>query len=110
MGQKNELFQLGCKVGVINTYFGQTSFEKTDLSASASSFQVSDIPKKLNRRGLATDEYVTVSVREAAKALSIGGGQGYIKCNCTRRMIMSLLKRMIVYLRLRLDQELKSHY
>lgn len=26
---------------------------------------------------------MTISVREAAKALSIGSGQGYIKCNCT---------------------------
>ena len=57
------------------------SFEKTNL---VTDFSAADIPKQIDKKTKkVTDKYVELSVREAIKALSVGHGQGYVKCSCT---------------------------
>lgn len=73
-GKKNELFQLGCRAGVLDTYIAFNCFQKTDL---VTDFDADYIPKDKN------GDFVKVGPREAVRILSIGHGQGYLKCNCT---------------------------
>ncbi|RNA32086.1 KRAB-A domain-containing 2-like [Brachionus plicatilis] len=61
------LYELACEAGVLNTLFARNSF---DL--------VKDCSIELN---LKLDK--ALSVRQAVNELSIGGGQGMEKCNCT---------------------------
>ena len=75
MEKKDELFKLGCKVGVLNDYFAINSFDKTDL---INDFNINDIP--IDKK---TKSHLLLSVREAITKLSVGHGQGYIKCSCT---------------------------
>ena len=65
--KKDIMFRLGCEVGVLNTMFPFNVIEKTQL---VSSFSKESIPD------------VQVGVREAIRLLSIGHGQGVLKCNC----------------------------
>ena len=77
--KRDGLFQLGCKAGIFNVYWAINSFEKTDLVVA---FKMEDIPLAKDKKGNKTGEYVSVSVREAVKLLSVGNGQGYMRCNC----------------------------
>jgi hypothetical protein len=61
------LYELACEAGVLNTLFARNSF---DLVKDCSL----DIQIKLDK---------ALSVRQAVNELSIGGGQGMVKCNCT---------------------------
>ena len=72
--KKNDLFQLGSRAGVLDSYVACNSIEKTNL---VTEFNEEFIPKKK------TGEYVFVSSREAVRILSIGHGQGFLKCACT---------------------------
>jgi len=65
--KKDVLFKLGCKVGILDSMFGFNAFEKTEL---VTTFLKQDIPDK------------KISVREAIRSLSVGHGQGVLKCNC----------------------------
>ena len=58
---------MGCEVGTLDTCFAFNAFDKTEL---VSNFKLEDVPDK------------TVSVREAIRLLSVGHGQGVLKCNC----------------------------
>ncbi|RNA07172.1 KRAB-A domain-containing 2 [Brachionus plicatilis] len=72
--KKNELFKLGCRAGVFDSFVAFNCIEKTALITE---FSIEFIPKDKK------DEYVSVGAREAVRLLSIGHGQGYLKCNCT---------------------------
>ena len=65
--KKHELFKLGCEVGILDTHFPFNAFEKTQL---VTTFKANDVPDK------------QLSVREAIRLLSVGHGQGVLKCNC----------------------------
>ncbi|RNA35075.1 KRAB-A domain-containing 2-like [Brachionus plicatilis] len=61
------LYELACEAGVLNVLFARYGF---DLVKECSV----ELDIKLDKQ---------LSVREAVKELSIGGGQGILKCNCT---------------------------
>ncbi|RNA33820.1 KRAB-A domain-containing 2-like [Brachionus plicatilis] len=61
------LYELACEAGVLNVLFAGNCF---DLVKECSV----ELGIKLDKQ---------LSVREAVKELSIGGGQGILKCNCT---------------------------
>ena len=65
---EGHLWKLGCKTGVLDQWYSRNQFQPT-LEKFMS---VSDV--SLERE---------VSLRTAAKQESMGGGQGYFKCNCT---------------------------
>ena len=65
---EGHLWKLGCKTGVLDQWYSRNQFQPT-LEKFMS---VSDV-------SLETE----VSLRTAAKQESMGGGQGYFKCNCT---------------------------
>ena len=46
-------------------------------------FGIIFLPKVFDKKGNKTDDDVTLSLREAVSKLSIGTGQGYVKCGCT---------------------------
>ncbi|CAF0706431.1 unnamed protein product [Brachionus calyciflorus] len=64
--KKNDMFQLGCRAGVLDTYVACNSIEKNNLSTE---FNIDFIPK--TKAG----DYVKVSATEAIRILSIGNGQ-----------------------------------
>ena len=69
--EKNELFRLGSKAGVLDRFFAFNSFEKTFL---VTDFKISDIPileKKGKHDRKIGEEYKTAGVREAVKILSV---------------------------------------
>ncbi|CAF0710231.1 unnamed protein product [Brachionus calyciflorus] len=64
---EKSLYELACEAGVLDTLFARNSF---DLVKNCSfEFEI-----KLTRK---------LSVRQAVREISIGGGQGMSKCNCT---------------------------
>jgi len=78
--EKNGLFKLACQVGVLDVYYAFNSFFKTKLEGS---FTIEKIPKVIDKKtGNETEEYVKLGIREAVRLLSVGTGQGFIKCNC----------------------------
>ena len=78
--EKNSLFKLGYRAGGLDKFFPCNAFEKTNI---VTDFKIGDIPKKSKKNGKVTHVYVCVSVREAVALLSVGNGQGYLKCSCT---------------------------
>ena len=47
------------------------------------SFTIEKIPKVIDKKtGKETEEYVKLGLREAVRQLSVGTGQGFIKCSC----------------------------
>ena len=67
--EKNTLFKLGCKVGVLDKWYAFNAFFKTN---AAWSFKDSDIPKVKDKKGEETQEMVVMSLREAVRKLSVG--------------------------------------
>jgi len=67
--KKNDLFKLGTKAGVLEGYFAFNSFEKTEI---VTDFTKEDIPDKV------------LPARSAVRALSVGHGQGVMRCNCKK--------------------------
>lgn len=65
---KNNMFKLGCKVGVLEGLFPFNTMTKTELRTD---FEKENIPENVFK------------VREAIRLLSVGHGQGVLKCNCT---------------------------
>jgi hypothetical protein len=63
--EKN-LHELACEAGVLNILFARNCFEKIETS-------ILNVNIKLDK---------SLSVREAAGVIDIGGGQGMLKCNC----------------------------
>ncbi len=59
------MHELACQAGVLKDMFARNAFDKLDGSVD----------------GIWTD--VATNVREAVAVLSIGGGKGMLKCNCT---------------------------
>ena len=72
--RRQGLFRLGTRAGVLDRFFPYNSFAETEVICD---FQKNDIP--LNPKKLL--EYVLLSLRDAVKVLSVGNGQGYLKCN-----------------------------
>ena len=62
------MYELACEAGVLNILFARNCFEKLES-------KVLDVKISLEK---------ALSVREAASAVDIGGGQGMVKCNCTK--------------------------
>jgi hypothetical protein len=69
------LYELACGAGVLSTKFARNAFDHHNSELS--------VP-------IRTD--VALRVREAVRELSIGGGQGFIKCNCTRNCQSNVCK------------------
>ena len=65
---KNNMFKLGCKVGVLEGLF---PFNTLTKSEQRTDFEKENIAEKV------------VKVREAIRLLSVGDGQGALKYNCT---------------------------
>ena len=59
------MYELACEAGVLNILFARNCFEKLES-------KVLDVKISLEK---------ALSVREAASAVDIGGGQGMVKCN-----------------------------
>jgi hypothetical protein len=78
--ERHGLFKLGCQVGVLDKYYAYNSFFKTKLECS---FKEEDIPKIIDKKGNKTNDYVMLGLREVVSKLSVGTGQGYVKCACT---------------------------
>ncbi|RNA13448.1 KRAB-A domain-containing 2-like [Brachionus plicatilis] len=71
---KNDLFKLGCRAGVLDTFEACNCIEKTNL---VTEFNQEFIPK--DKQG----DFIKVSAREAVRLVSVGHGQGFLKCSCT---------------------------
>jgi len=65
--KKHDAFRVGCKVGILDRVFQWNQLSKSDL---VSEWKMDQIPQK------------EISVRSAIIALSVGHGQGVLKCNC----------------------------
>jgi len=89
--EKHSLFKLGCQVGVLDKYYAYNSFFKTRLELE-SSFKEDEIPRILDKKGNKTSAYVTLGLREAVSKLSVGTGQGYVKCACTNNAKCSTMR------------------
>ena len=61
------LYELACQAGCFTIMFARNAFDKVDANLNIS---------------VRTDKSIS-SIREAVKELSVGGGQGMTKCNCT---------------------------
>ena len=66
--------RLGCSTGVLDTLFSRNQFSPTLTSFLK--------PEEVNMEK-------EVGVRTAARAESMGGGQGFPKCNCTGKCLNS---------------------
>ena len=66
-------------MGVLDRYYAFNSFFKSNLACS---FSINDIPKVKDKKDVETDEIVVMSLREAVRKMSVGTGQGFVKCNC----------------------------
>jgi hypothetical protein len=62
----HSLYELACEAGVLSILFARNAFDNV----------CADIDVKIRLD-------IKVGVREAIKNISIGGGQGMLKCNCT---------------------------
>ena len=68
MHSNGHLWKLGCKSGVLDQWYSRNQFQPT----LEKFLTVQDVPMEKE-----------VSLRMAARLESIGGGQGFFKCNCT---------------------------
>ena len=71
------MYKLGCRTGVLETHYSRNQFSPTITSFMK--------PEEVNMER-------TVSVRTAAREESMGGGQGFVKCNCTGKCITKRCK------------------
>jgi hypothetical protein len=55
LAESNTLFQLGCRAGVLNSFYAFNSFRKCEL---VSEFTIADIPKVVDKNGRATADHV----------------------------------------------------
>lgn len=60
-------FKVGCKAGILDTVFQWNQLTKSNL---VSDWKMEDVPDKI------------MSIRSAIIALSVGHGQGILKCGC----------------------------
>ena len=65
---EKDMYKLCCKAGVLEGLFARNAFDKIDSSNL-------DIEMR---------EDTIVGIREAAKELSVAGGQGMMLCNCKK--------------------------
>ena len=68
LAKKDIVFQLGCKAGILNNWFAFNQLQPTELKGSG--FKIKDIPQQ------------QVTIRAAISAISVGNGQGFLKCSC----------------------------
>ena len=68
--KKHDSFRIGCKAGVLDTSFQWNQLTKSELVTDG---KMEEIP----------DE--ELSIRSAIIALSVGHGQGVLKCGCKKR-------------------------
>ena len=68
MHPNGSMWRLGCKSGVLDQWYSRNQFQPT-------------LEKFMNVEDVDIEK--EVSLRAAARAESIGGGQGYFRCNCT---------------------------
>ena len=66
LDKKKEMLQLGCEAGTLNTMFPFSVCDKSDYPG----FTRDNVPD------------VEIGVREAVRLLSVGNGQGVLKCGC----------------------------
>lgn len=71
---KKELFEIECRAVVLDSYISFICVETTDLVIE---FFQGFIPKDNN------GNFIKVEASVAVRLLSIGNGQGYLKCNCS---------------------------
>ena len=71
------LWKLGCKSGVLDQWYSRNQFQPTVEKFMS----IADVPVEIE-----------VSLRTAARQESIGGGQGYFRCNCTGNCITKRCK------------------
>ena len=64
--RRKEMLKLGCEAGTLNTMFPFSIYDKSDFPG----FSVANVKEG------------EIGVREAVKFLSVGNGQGVLKCNC----------------------------
>ena len=92
MEQVHGKFRLGSMAGVLDRCYSGGFF----LTNLVTTFKIEDIPTrdpnlKTNSRNKDSNKYITInkvvyiclSVREAVATVSVGVGQGYVKCMCT---------------------------
>ena len=60
------MHEIACEAGVLETMYARNSFDKVDEQVN-----------------VIIDTSKAIGLRSAVKQISIGGGQGMIKCNCT---------------------------
>ena len=91
--QKHDKFKLACSVGILERLYSFNSFRKTDLRTN---FNLENVPKKDpnfkatkknpdNNKYYSLDgvDYIEIGIREAMKSVSVGLGQGFVRCNCS---------------------------
>ena len=90
--QKYDKFKLACSAGILDRVYSFNSFRKTNLETN---FTLDSIPKrdpnlkatkanpdKNNYYNFNGIDYIEIGIREAMKCVSVGLGQGFVKCNC----------------------------
>ena len=76
---KNGIFRLACRAGILERCQAANSFSRSSLLCD---FTIDDVPMAVDKKGNSTGERLVLSVRETARELSVGNGQGYVKCSC----------------------------
>ena len=95
--QKHDKFKLACSAGILDRLYPFNSFRKTNLE---SNFSLDSIPKRdpnlkptkanpdknncYNFNGI---DFIEIGIREAMKAVSVGLGQGFVRCNCNGKCV-----------------------
>ena len=67
-------------MGVLDKLVGINVIRK--VQASVADFKMEDIPKIKDKNGKCTGKWLKVCVRGAVTKLSVGKGQGFVKCGC----------------------------
>jgi hypothetical protein len=66
--KRDELYRLACEAGILDIFFARNAFNKL----ACSDFNV------------AINKSTSIGVRAAVASLSLGNGQGMVRCSCTQ--------------------------
>ncbi len=96
MAIKENNYKLGCNHGVLDRWYYSNAIRSTDhqtTNLNLNTIPVKDLNVKYTKRNPDINkyviidgiEYITITVRDAMNKTSLGGGQGYVRCSCTRK-------------------------
>jgi hypothetical protein len=96
MEEKNNSYRLGCLYGALDRWYHSNAFRPTDhvnheISLDSIAKRDPNIkstkknPDKNNYVTINGIDYISLSIRHAMDKVSLGGGQGFVRCSCSRK-------------------------